>query len=86
MSDQPAPQHTERSRPVYPVLLQILEEQRAKGRCHYGSDLHTYNGRLAEMDALQEAADALMYLTQALMEARDRIAELEAANSSPQSR
>lgn len=86
MSEQPAPQHTERSRPVHPVLLEILEEQRVKGRRYYGCDLHTHNGRDPLVDALQEAVDALQYLTQALMEAQDRIARLEATNSSPQPR
>lgn len=85
-TDQPHPVHTTHSEPVHPVLLQILEEQRAKGRRYYGCDLHTHNGRDPLVDALQEAVDALQYLTQALMEAQDRIARLEATNSSPQSR
>lgn len=42
-------------------LLAIMEARRAKGVATYGVELHTHNGRSMARDALEEAADLLVY-------------------------
>lgn len=49
----------------------LFEARFAQGRKTYGVDLHTHNGRDAIRDAVEELADAVIYLTQSLMEAED---------------
>lgn len=56
------------SEPVWPFLLGLLQRRVEQGRETYGCLLETDNGRDALMDAWEEAADLLMYLTQCLME------------------
>jgi hypothetical protein len=46
----------------------MLEGRVAVGNDRYGVPLTTHNGRDALMDAWEEAADLLFYLSQALME------------------
>jgi hypothetical protein len=55
-------------REVWPELLRMLEGRVAVGNDRYGVPLTTHNGRDALMDAWEEAADLLFYLSQALME------------------
>lgn len=43
------------------ALLAIVETRRAKGLATYGAELHTPNGRSMVRDALEEAADLLVY-------------------------
>jgi hypothetical protein len=62
------------SREVWPHLLRLLEERVAVGEERYGCRLSTDNGRDALVDAWQEAADLLMYLTQCLMERKEESA------------
>ena len=42
-------------------LTAIMEARRAKGVATYGVELHTHNGRSMARDALEEAADLLVY-------------------------
>lgn len=58
--------------PVYDRLLALLEPRVAEGYAKYGTPLKPYNGRDALMDAWEEAADLLFYLTQMLMEREDQ--------------
>lgn len=46
-----------------------IEQRAAVGRRTYGVDLQPHNGRDAMRDAYEEALDAVMYLTQAEIEA-----------------
>lgn len=57
---------------VYPRLLELLERRVQEGRKKYGVPLSTDNGRDALLDAWEEAADLLMYLTQMLMESEGK--------------
>lgn len=57
-----------RKQEVWPTLLQMMEERVAQGKAHYGVPLSAHNGRDALLDAWQEAADLLFYLTQCLKE------------------
>jgi hypothetical protein len=77
MTDQPPPTHDARSQPVYDRLLHEIEQQRAKGLRKYRTELTTFNGRVALLDALQEAVDMLYYLTQDIMELEYELAELK---------
>lgn len=65
---EPDPIETEQSDVV---LYQVLDNFRARaeeGKKKYGTYLKTHNGRDPLVDALQEAMDLVMYLTQAIME------------------
>lgn len=53
---------------VLPVVLAALTSRAEQGRVKYGTYLRVHNGRDALIDAWQEAADLLMYLTQEIME------------------
>lgn len=53
-------------------LKKSLRERADAGEKKYGTRLMTFNGRDAITDAFQEAQDALMYLTQAQMEAQGK--------------
>lgn len=56
------------SQPVYARLLTLLEKRVEQGERQYGTRLLTHNGRDALLDAWEEAADLLFYLTQMLTE------------------
>lgn len=43
------------------AMLAIMDARRAKGLATYGAELHTPNGRSMVRDALEEAADLLVY-------------------------
>lgn len=53
---------------VFSVVKQLLDERDAKGRATYGGSLYPHNGRSALQDALEEALDLAVYLTQACIE------------------
>lgn len=69
---------------VLPTLIKYLEKQASDplipdvqaraslGRTRYQTELMTHNGRDPVVDAYQELLDALMYLTQAVLEQPDR--------------
>jgi len=48
--------------------IEVVEAQSAAGLKKYGTTLRIFNGRDADLDTLQELADALQYTTQADME------------------
>jgi hypothetical protein len=50
----------------------MLAERVETGRERYGVPLTTHNGRSSLRDAWEEAADLLFYLTQALMEEKEK--------------
>jgi hypothetical protein len=64
--DQPPP--VGESDVVLPVVVAALTARAEQGRVKYGTYLRVRNGRDPLIDAWQEAADLLMYLTQAIME------------------
>ena len=45
-------------------FLGLLVLQTAKGHAKYGKRLHTFNGRNAARDAMEELVDAFQYVTQ----------------------
>lgn len=49
---------------VWPMVRDLLEERVDLGLRHYDTTLHTDNGRSAALDAIHEATDLLLYLTQ----------------------
>ena len=49
-------------------LLELVEQRKERGRQTYGGELMTHNGRDAARDAIEELADALVYLWQRRME------------------
>lgn len=76
---QSAPAKTERSVCVAGFALcrvrtlqaeDMLRERIAFGEEKYGTSLHTFNGRDAFVDWLQEQLDGVQYLTQANLEDR----------------
>jgi hypothetical protein len=68
---------SERSRPILewlrlrmkPELVPLLEARTALGIARYGVPLHSFDGRSAMQDALDEAVDCVQYLAQLAMEA-----------------
>lgn len=80
---QQAPVLSEQSRPVLEWLMQdqghlmrgsvwdLLESRTALGIQRYGQALHSYNGRDALQDCLEEVIDAIQYAAQMSMEGRD---------------
>ena len=63
------------------VVASYLDERRAKGIKVYGCELTTHNGRSALLDALEEAADLVCYLTQEALETKTETIDLEVARS-----
>jgi hypothetical protein len=62
-------------------LVVLLNERRDFGARKYGTELKTWNGRDAELDALQEAVDLVQYVHQGAMERADlthQLADVEA--------
>ncbi len=77
MRDQPAPQPG-RQKVAYRAWLEFwtaLRHQYRKGLERYKTPLMTHNGRDAGQDAMQELADAVMYVQQLRMENEDCKAE-----------
>jgi len=65
---QPNPAEGITSQVVLDRVLSDLESRAVEGVKRYGTLLKTHNGRDALQDALDEALDLVMYLTQAIME------------------
>jgi hypothetical protein len=53
---------------VFEIVKQLLDERDAKGRATYGGSLYPFNGRSSIQDALEEALDLTVYLTQLAIE------------------
>lgn len=66
--NKPEPMPTDGVECVLPHVVEDLKSRAVVGVNKYGTELQTYNGRDALMDAYQEALDLVMYLKQALME------------------
>lgn len=49
-------------------VIKDMKFRREMGTKKYGTELMTFNGRMALVDAYQEALDLVMYLKQLLME------------------
>ena len=56
--------------PHFEEIKNLLEERLQKGVETYGTRLYTHNGRDSYRDAVEEFADAVLYLTQAQLENR----------------
>ncbi len=67
-STQPRPESTERSESVTDAVIADLTLRREHGIGKYGTELKTFNGRDALLDAYQESLDTTVYLKQCLME------------------
>lgn len=67
-STQPKPARSEWSASVTDAVIADMNERRERGIKKYGTELLTFNGRDALLDAYQESLDTTMYLKQALME------------------
>ena len=57
---------------VLPELIKDFKAREQIGIKKYGTKLKIFNGRIALVDAFQEACDLVMYLKQALMEAEEK--------------
>ena len=69
-STQPTPSQADpRREPVGERLKAMIDERTAIGIRKYGEPLHSYNGRDATRDALEEALDLSQYLAQMVIEA-----------------
>jgi hypothetical protein len=80
MEDQPVPKPG-REKVAYRAWWEFwkaLKHQYQKGLEHYKTPLMTHNGRDAGTDAMQEMADAVMYVQQLRMEHEDCKRENEA--------
>lgn len=66
-----------------PELIQILLARRESGKEKYGTELLTFNGRDALVDAFQEQCDACVYLAQHVAEIETMIAQEEAQGRPP---
>lgn len=68
LREQPKPVQIGESQEVFPYVLELIEDRVKSSEKDYGCKLHSFNGRDALYDALQEAIDCVFYLTQAIME------------------
>lgn len=61
-------------RDIQSLVIADMERRRELGVQRYGTALQPFNGRIALLDAYEEALDMVMYLKQALVEGevRDR--------------
>jgi hypothetical protein len=79
-NEEPMPTVTAKSKPVQAYAIRLItntiEEQWEKGKAKYGSDLMTHNGRDASTDAMQELADAVVYVAQMRVEMGDMREEI----------
>lgn len=73
---QPAPTEAVRSESVTDAVIHDLEERRKQGTTKYGTELKSFNGRDALVDAYQEALDLCCYLKQALLERDEKVQEV----------
>lgn len=55
---------------VWPLVIADMKERNEVGTRKYGTPLQTHNGRNALVDAYQEALDLVVYLRQAIEEAK----------------
>jgi hypothetical protein len=74
--DQALPQATERSADVFEDVIAVLQSRRAIGVRRYGQSLHTFNGRDAGRDEIEEFIDGFIYRHQQRMERAALEAEL----------
>lgn len=72
---QPAP--TGNGADVTDMVMRDLQDRREKGIQKYGTSLRTENGRIALIDAYQEALDLCLYLRQAIAEQESRKLPIE---------
>ena len=63
-------------------FTELLTERDRIGIKTYGESLHTHNGRNAWQDAVEEAADLYMYVTQMCAETVDAVVKRHEANGS----
>jgi hypothetical protein len=59
------------------AIVSAITSQAEKGQAQYGSPLMTFNGRDAGQDAIEELADATVYVQQLRMERNDLVVALE---------
>jgi hypothetical protein len=64
----PKPNKNKRRVSVFVTVKKLLDERDAKGRETYGGTLFANNGRNSIQDALEEALDLVVYLTQLAIE------------------
>lgn len=69
---QPAPVQKSEHPDVLDMVIRDLEERARDGERKYGTRLKGFNGRLALVDAYQEALDLAMYLRQQIYEDANR--------------
>ena len=62
------PEPTTGKQEVMPMAMRVFEQRYNKGLDRYKTPLMTHNGRSATLDALEEACDLVMYLTQKALE------------------
>lgn len=65
---QPAPVNREDLPNVWALVQADMAEREQQGEAKYGVPLRPYNGRVALIDAYQEALDLAVYLRQAIYE------------------
>ena len=65
---QPIPTTEDRSVCVQDEVVRLINERRELGVKRYGSPLMTHNGRDSLVDLRDELLDALMYVTQTILE------------------
>jgi hypothetical protein len=71
MADVPQPRPVGNGPVILPLVIADLEARAAFGKAKYGTLLRAGNGRDALMDAYQEALDLVMYLRQAIEDAKE---------------
>ncbi len=64
---------------MHEMLIELFQQRLALGISRYGQPLRAFNGRNSARDALEEAADLLVYLQQSLIERAQMVALLSEA-------
>lgn len=65
---KPRKNRQKRRKSVFVTVKRLLDERDERGRKTYGGTLFAHNGRSAIQDALEEALDLTVYLTQLAIE------------------
>lgn len=79
MNTQPDPKPGKQA--VGELVLQDIQDRIALGKERYGTALQTHNGRDALQDQYEELIDAVMYTKQRILEERDALLALNAAEA-----
>lgn len=79
----PQPPPTPGTTRIVDLVMADLAQRAETGRIKYGTYLQAHNGRIALIDAYQEALDLCMYLRQVIEEQKEQISSSDSQLRGP---